>query len=278
MISEIQLNILFDKLDINKNDWILLRISDNFFIQNKIKITYFYELLKKRISDNGLIIVLSFSNRNNISRSKGIYSATKTKSYCGLLSNYLINMEGALRTTHPTNSVIAVGKEKTLISKFHNYNSFSYDFMKPLIDKNAKMLNIDCDPISPGFTSVHFNEKILKLYKKSILNGLYRCKVKLDSGAIIKFKRKDFGLCSGSQNRFYKHYINNNKFNSGKALNSYFTSIKAGDAFEIENKILKNNSNFHTCNDLNCENCNIYRWDRLYRIPFYFIKKHTQWG
>jgi hypothetical protein len=48
MISGIQLNILFDKLDINKNDWILLRISDNFFIQNKIKITYFYELLKKK--------------------------------------------------------------------------------------------------------------------------------------------------------------------------------------------------------------------------------------
>ena len=272
-MTKVEFDKLFDILNVYQNDWVLLRISDNFFINNGIRISSFYDNLKKRIGEKGLIVILSFSNKKNILRSNGVFDKNKTKSYCGLLSNYLISIEGYSRTNHPTNSVVAIGEEKKIIHLNHNFKSFSYDFMKPLINNNAKMINIDCDPISPGFTSVHYNEKILKLFKKSILNGMFRCNVKLNDGTVAKFKRRDFGLCSKSQNRFYKYYIANNKFKSGQILNSYFTTIKANDAFQIEKSILEEKPNFHTCKNLNCLSCNVYRLDRLYMIPIYYVNK-----
>jgi aminoglycoside 3-N-acetyltransferase len=144
------------------------------------------------VGKDGTIVGLSFTSGFFVKRNKNIVFDGNNKSNTGAFSNTMLKHPKSIRSTHPTNSYVAIGKNSEYILEGHNEKSGAYDPIRKVMSLNGKMLLIGCVNSSPGFTTTHLAEIDLGLHKKIIfptLNGAYYKK----NGKIKIFKRKDQG-------------------------------------------------------------------------------------
>ncbi len=176
------------------------------------------------------------------------------------------------RSTHPTNSYLAIGKNAQVLTENHNENSLSYDPMGTLIELKGKMLLLGCLQDSPGFTTVHYVQQKLGLTKRSILCNLLKVYFNKD-GKKTLFKRVDIGGCSAGFKRLYIDYLEQNILKSGKIGNASSLLIGAPEAYEIEYKRLQENNKYFMCENPLCTSCRMTWWFSLSSMPKFVVQK-----
>lgn len=225
------------------------------------------------IGEEGTIVGLSFTQSFNIlKKNKNIIFDGTNKSYTGAFANTMLSHPKAVRSSHPTNSYVAIGKNAKYILENHDENSGAYEPIRKIIELNGKMILIGCVESSPGFTTTHLAEVDLELHKRIIfptLNAVYYKK----NGAIKIFNRKDLGSCSSTFYKFYGYYVRNELLIQGYIGNAYSILIDAKKAYSLELEILKENPKITICNNPNCMLCRARRWDNLKDIPLFFLRK-----
>ena len=183
----------------------------------------------------------------------------------------MLNHSKALRSQHPTNSYVAIGKYAEYITKDHNEFSGAYEPIRKIIELNGKMLLIGCVSSSPGFTTTHLAEVDLGLHKRIILpslDGVYYKK----NNEIKIFKRKDVGSCSSTFYKFYSFYVKNELLFQGYVGNAYTVLADAKKIYRLDLEILKKNSKITICHNPRCMLCRARRWDNLIDMPIFIIR------
>lgn len=217
----------------------------------------------------GTIIGLAFTSSNFIRRSKLNIFDSNSKSITGAFANLMLSHPSSIRSTHPTNSFVAIGKYAKYITENHDENSGAFDPIRKLIELNAKMILIGCTDTSPGFTTTHLVEKDLGINKKIMLQGLST--VYFKKGDSLKlFRRYDIGCCSNAYYKLYGHYIQHEALHQGYVGNAYTILINAHNAYTIDKEILNSDSKYLLCDNKACLKCNL-RWDNLFSIPNFII-------
>ncbi|MGJ0302833.1 AAC(3) family N-acetyltransferase [Aliarcobacter cryaerophilus] len=264
-------NDLID-IGVKKGDTLLIRADLGSIgrIETKKREDY-VNIMLEAVGVEGTIIGLSFTDSFFIKKNKNIIFDGTNKSNTGAFSNAMLNHPKAIRSAHPTNSYVAIGKNAKYILENHDENSGAYEPIRKIVELNGKMMLIGCVESSPGFTTTHLAEVDLGLHKRIIfptLNGAYYKK----EDQIKLFKRKDLGSCSSTFYKFYGHYVKNELLQQGYVGNAYSILIDANEAFALDLKVLKANPKITLCDNPSCMMCRARRWDNLKDMPIFFIR------
>lgn len=261
-----------EKLGIGKGDTLLVRadLGDIGKLETKKREDYINFMLEA-VGEEGTIVGLSFTGSFFIKKNPNIVFDGTNKSYTGAFANTMLKHPKAIRSTHPTNSYVAIGKNAQYILEDHDETSGAYEPIRKIVELGGKMILIGCVESSPGFTTTHLAEVDLGLHKRIIfptLNGSYYKK----DNEIKLFKRKDIGSCSSTFYKFYGHYVRNELLIQGYVGNAYSILIDAKKAFELDFKILKDNPKITLCENPNCMLCRARRWDNLIDMPMFVVR------
>ena len=262
-----------ENIGVKKGDTLLIRADLGSIgkLETKKRVDYINFMLET-IGEDGTIVGLSFTSGFFIKKNKNIIFDGTNKSYTGAFANTMLKFSSAIRSAHPTNSYVAIGKNAKYILRNHDETSGAYEPIRKIIELNGKMILIGCVESSPGFTTTHLAEVDLDLHKRIIfptLNGVYYKK-----GEEVKlFKRTDLGSCSSTFYKFYGYYVKNELLQQGYVGNAYSVMIDAKKAFNLDKEVLSNNPKITLCNNSSCMLCRARRWDNLIDMPIFILTK-----
>ena len=224
------------------------------------------------VGEEGTIMGLAFTKSFFLLKIDKNYIYTEeTPAVTGGLAKAMLKSPKSVRSKHPTNSYVAIGKHAHDLLNSHDENSSSFLPIENLIRLSGKMILIGCVCESPGFTTVHLAQEKLGLSSKSILKGLVG--VHYQKGSQVKlFKRKDFGGCSAGFYKFYSHYVRSGKLQCGRVGEAYSVAINARDAFEIELELIRKNKKYPLCDDPMCFSCRGTWWYNKHDMIKYYIQ------
>jgi aminoglycoside N3'-acetyltransferase len=260
-------------IGINKGDTVLVRADLGSIgkLETKQREDYINFMLDV-VGAEGTIIGLSFTKGFFIKHQGTDIFDGSNKSYTGSFANTMLKHPLALRSKHPTNSYVAIGKNAKYIIDNHNEKSGAYEPIRKIMELNGKMILIGCVKNKPGFTTTHLAEVDLGLHKRIIFpklnGGLY-----ISDNKVKVFKRTDLGGCSSTFYKFYANYVKDELLNQGYIGNAYSVLINAKEAYSLEFYLLSNNPKFNICNDKTCTLCRTRRWDNLIDSPGFLLKK-----
>ena len=196
----------------------------------------------------------------------------KTAPNTGGFVKAMVTWPGSLRSRHPTNSFVAIGKLAGEIVDGHDENAYCFAPMEKLVEFGGKMILIGCIKNSPGFSTVHLAQEKLGLAKRSLLSGVQGTYFE-KNGKIVLFRKKDVPGCSMGFQRFYSDYLAEGQLRAGFVGKASSILIGAKQAFEIELKILNDNPKYALCDNPRCFVC---RGTRLYNLAdmlgFYLVQ------
>ncbi len=258
-LSKIFLYTYLKKLRIKKTDTIylgldlknfyipflnLLNKDPNLFDKNTLN-KIFYKNLKEYFLPNGTVIFQAFT-----------WSFIKKKTFhprfnspdIGSFEKYVFNKPGIARSSHPTNSIIAFGKNKNLVSKNHGLYSFGANSpFEKFKDLNLKFVNIGV-PLENSCTYLHHLEHI---------NGTNHRFNKLINGKVFvnnKYLRKNFYILVKYKNistavdrnekKFFDYLRKKNKLKSLKVNHVLFSVVSCEDVYNNGLSFLKDDSSY----------------------------------
>lgn len=277
MVSNIDKNLLIDgirQLGISEGDTILVRAALSAVGTMTNGPSTLIDAFLNVINVDGTLVSLSFTDRYFLTKpdpNKPFRSDTPT--YAGAFSATMLTYPEAKRSKHPTCSYVAIGKNAEWITANHGPKSPAYEPIRKIVDLTGKMALIGCVATSPGFTTTHLAEYDLGLLNRVIFPWLNTVYYEEDDGTIKLFRRKDLGLCSNSFYKFYSYYVNAGILRAGLIGNAYSISVPAKEAYSIEKQILLRNPKLNVCDNPFCIMCNTRRWDRVYKIPTYIVRR-----
>ncbi len=222
----------------------LLNKDLNFFDKNLLN-KIFYNNLKEYFLPNGTVIFQAFT-WSFIKKKK--FNQHLTPPDIGAIEKYIFNKPGVVRSSHPTNSVIAFGKHKNFISKSHGLHSFGanspFEKFKGI---NVKFVNIGI-PFEDSCTYVHHleqvngsNHRFNKLINgKVFINKKY---LKRSFYILVKYKNIDISV-DRDEKKFCDYLRKKNKLKSTKDKNLLFSVIDCKDVYNIGLNLLKNDSSY----------------------------------
>lgn len=197
----------------------------------------------------------------------------------GAITKYFLQHSRHVRSKHPTNSFVAIGKHAHEILKGHDETARPYDPVGKVIALNGKVLGLGTVAVSPDFMTSHYSQQQAGLTSRTILKWLTAVKYK--KGEVVSvYKVKEAGGCSRGYYKTYAHYVKAKKLKSAFFGNAYSIGMRAKDAYEIARELhLQNPRNF-TCDDPDCFSCrgtwfwNMREWPAFYfRNLFRLLKK-----
>ena len=180
----------------------------------------------------------------------------------------MVRHSEAVRSTHPTNSFVAIGRYAKLILSGHDEKSSAYAPVGKIIQMNGKMALVGTvnNTENPAFLTGHYYERELGLYRRSMLRFLGSVYY-MKGGKKLKYRRSDPGLCPRPASKLYAKYLMNEILLQGYIGNAYSILTNAVDAAKIDREYRQKYPRKLTiCRDLSCINC-AFRWDNFWRIP-----------
>lgn len=262
-----------------------IREGDNLFIiADLMKIGYINEsreatvkdwifILKDLVGKEGSIILPAYNSGFFRFKKKEIIFNNKTKSYCGSLTNALINHEDSFRSSHPMMSIVGFGKNIELLIKKHNYESLSYEYIKDFLElKNSKFLMLGTYNKTHFPQTFHYVQEKLGITKKNILKGFLQIYYYDHKNNLKLFTRKDFGGCSRGAYKLYDYFKNDNTIKVNKIGNSQSAIIDANQSYSIISKVLLENPKIYKCDNKDCIDCFGNPYTLGIKSVFYFLK------
>jgi aminoglycoside N3'-acetyltransferase len=246
-------------LGLSEGDRVLIRaslkkigeIEGNGNTPNKV-----IEAFLSAVGESGTIIALSFTKTFIFPKrhTDYVYSSS-TPAITGGLANAMIKWPGAVRSKHPSNSFVAIGRDAKYILSEHDENATCFSPIAKLLELNGKMVLVGCVKDSPGYSTVHFAQNRLNLSTKTILKNVYGVYYRKENGAMALFKKTDIPGCSEGFSKFYSHYVKEGYLKTGFVGDAYSALINVTDAYNIEYDLLKKNPKIALCDNQNCIFC-----------------------
>jgi aminoglycoside 3-N-acetyltransferase len=216
------------------------------------------DLLISLVGDEGTIVIPSYTKIfYRFKKQSDIIFKKIIESTSGNLSNHLLKHPRVLRSSHPTNSVLAIGKHANLILKNHDEYSTCYSPLSKVIELGGKNLMLGCfNDFSLAPMALHAAQEKLNYTSKNWRSGLLQTYYYDSKGEKKLFTRYDIGGCTAGAHKALGYHLRNGAINILKTGNSVSALIDTKKSFDIFLDLLKNNPEIIRCEDSTCHDCN----------------------
>lgn len=255
-------------------------LKTNFVRRNRRELQRIWlNILKEAVGPEGTIVVVSFTQSFlRFAKNPQIKFHRTATTTSGALSCAMLADQYVLRSTHPTNSILAWGKNASYMTKAHTPTEKSYSYVAQLIALDAKHLMLGTLDRKNAPVGFHYAQELLGETATTPGVGLLQTYYVDGDGATKLFTRWDGGGCSGAGYKLIGHHILNEAIQFGNvgdapsALINVQKSVKTClDALIVQRKHL-------ICDDEMCLSCR-GRWKTsgIYVLIFY-IKYTIRFG
>jgi len=223
------------------------------------------------IGEKGTLVCPAFTQTSKIGRPLPPVVHRHSPSNTGALAALLIKSDNAIRSLHPTHSMISIGNAASKYLKDHKAYRPCFSPLKSMMQDNAKMLLIGCLESSPGFSTVHLAQYELGLTKKHWLRFFYRASYLNNSGNKTAYVLPEAPGCSRGFGKFYKIYEKAGILQRGHIGKASSMLIDMESAYNIEKEILTKSPNYAHCDNLDCLSCRAFNGYNLLPTPLTLI-------
>jgi aminoglycoside 3-N-acetyltransferase len=277
IISKQSILIDLRNIGIEKGDIILINadlFKVGYFNKNKsITLNDWINIFSEAVGNEGSFITVAFTKSFFRFKNKNLIFTRFSSSTSGSLSNAMINNKLAIRSRHPTNSFIGIGRDVKELLQNHNEKSMSYEVIGKIIEKKGKFLLLGTVDKKNAPQAFHYVQENLGYTKYSPYKWLMKTYYEDLDGNKKSFTRKDFGGCSSGGYHLLGSLIIEDAIKFGYVGNAKSALMDAHESFEIIYKELKRNKSLILCGNKDCVNCyGNFFYNGLGAVIFY-IKK-----
>lgn len=234
------------------------------------------------VGEGGGILGLAFTRNYLLPRARESQAFTReTKATTGGFVNCMLSWPGAVRSRHPTNSWVAIGRAAADMLETHDARASCFEPIKYLVDRRGKMLLVGCVHDSPGFSTVHWAQHQLGLSKRNVVRGLFGAAY-TDEGALRTYRKQDTPGCSLGFWKVYGAYVDAGLLRTGNVGDAYSAALDADKALDVERALLQRDPRAVLCDRSDCFSCrgtlfyNVADWPRFYVRHFPLVVR-KQW-
>jgi aminoglycoside 3-N-acetyltransferase len=229
--------------------------------------TVLIEALLDVVGEDGTIFGLSHTEAGR--RQVAPTFTSETPAITGGFVSAMLGWHGAIRSSHPTNSMVGIGRDAVSLLEGHDETSTCFAPMRRLIVADAKMVLIGCIDSSPGFSTVHLVYEELGLATKSVVGGLDGAYYER-GGERRWFSKRDVPGCSMGFGHLYPLYRERGVVSSAHVGDAASLLVGCRDAYAIERAAIEDDPKISLCDDPDCLSC---RGTKLFNLsdmfPFY---------
>lgn len=215
------------------------------------------ESLMEAVGVDGTIIAAAYTKSfSRFSKNHSLVFTSKCRCTSGALPSAMLKHIDSHRSTHPTNSVVAIGKYSRQICEAHTELSKSYDSIKAILDLNGKHLMIGTLDGKNAPLGFHYAQQevgeTLTCPGVGLRQAFY---INEKTNEKKLFTRWDIGGCSGAGYKTIGHHILKNAISFGKIGNALSALIDARKSVEVCKELLIKNRKSMICDDNTCLFC-----------------------
>lgn len=278
-ISKIKIIDDLIKLGIKKGDILYISadlLKVGYFDKNIDKfLNDWVEIFLSVVGDKGTLIVPSHTESFlKYKKNKKIIFKESSPTNSGSLSRAFLRYKDRIRSKHPTNSYVSLGKYSNEILKDHNEHSLSYTHFKKIIDLNGRGLLLG-NVNKNGFFPYHYVQEKLNITKKFFLSGKYQSYYYDKQNKVRLFTRNDYGGCDKSNYNFIEDFKNIGALNIGKVGNTTAILYDSKKIYDFFYESFKNQDQKLSCNRKSCFTCFQLFKKRKIDIIFFLFKNLT---
>lgn len=231
------------------------------------------ESLLEVLGPDGTILGLAFTPAYPSWRRNPDYVWTPgVPSATGGLAAAMVGWPGSVRSRHPTNGFVAIGKHAEEILADHDHTTPCFHPMNKLLERNGKMILIGCVESSPGFSTIHLAQEHLGLSTQTIRPGLFGTYFEHE-GKVEWFARLDEPGCSMGFSKFYADYVREGLLRTTTIGQAYSIGIDAKAAYALERAKLEKDATAALCDRPECFGCRgIWNYNKK-DWPVYWAKE-----
>ena len=232
-------------------------------------------LLLDALGGEGTLIGLAFTPSYTKAKAAAHVFTSSTPTTTGAFANLMLKHPDALRSRHPTNSFVAIGKNAAAVLAEHGPSAGAYEPVRAVMNLGGKLALIGCAESNPGFTTTHLAEIDLGYHKRAILPQLKGAYYK-EAGKTQFFRRRDPGGCSVTFSKLYPYYRKAGILNEANVGAARSLLVDARSAYEIDRRVLATDPRFNLCDNPDCGRCRLRRWDNLQDAPAFLLKRFAR--
>lgn len=174
----------------------------------------------------------------------------------GAFSTLMLQHPRSVRSVHPTNSYVSVGKYANELLKNHNQNSSSFEPLRAVMELGGKCIIVGCIDSNPGHTTTHLAQYDLGFATQNNLRGLVGANY-WENGVIKTFLRKDFGGHAIGARKIYSYYLDAGILMTGFVGSATALWSPAKEAYDLDMQIIRADKKFLLCNSPACLSCRV---------------------
>lgn len=246
--------IITEKLNIKSGDTVFIhssidKLNIDFPVYNVLNI------LLEVVGDEGTLLFPSwhYSGRAEeyLKKSFNVFNVKKSPSYLGLLTEIARRHKKTERSLHPTNSIVAIGKNAKILLEDHHKDIYPQGIKSPfykMISHKAKIIGLGEKVVSLSF--VHCVEDVMKgnFPYSSLTDKVYDAKVMDYNGntLLIKTKAAHESIKHRNIPKFFDDNIPSNICERFRYHGVNYFSCDAYKLFEIMKSLAEKNITIYT--------------------------------
>ncbi len=223
------------------------------------------------VGDEGTIVMAAYTKSFlKFKKNNNIVFDTRTKTISGARAQAFLNDDRAVRSTHPTNSYVGLGKHATEILNAHTPHSESYSVMGEINKRDGKYLMIGTLDSENCPITMHYAQELLGHTLQHPQKNLFQSYYKSTEGSVKFFTRRDYGGCAKGGYKLYDDLKKQNAVTFGNIGCAESALMLGTTSTEIIKAALKKNRKIILCANKNCVSCyGNFANNGLGIIPFY---------
>jgi aminoglycoside 3-N-acetyltransferase len=231
------------------------------------------DLLIQAVGAQGTIIVAAYTPVFfRFKKNAHVVFSPQAPSSAGALSNALLCDERSIRSRHPTNSCVAIGRYAEEIMRGHDQNTPAYSVLGQIVQRGGKHLMLGTLDRKNAPLSLHYAQELLGITKTEPTVGMFQSYYLDEAGQQKLFTSWDVGGCSRGGYKMFGHLIIEDAISIGRVGNCQAALIDTKKSTTIAYDALASNRSAFICDNLSCVSCR-GRWSVSgLKTPVFYFK------
>jgi aminoglycoside 3-N-acetyltransferase len=251
----------------------LLRVG--FFVKNRSEtMQALVDLLRQAVGEQGTIVAAAYTPVFfRFKKDPRVLFSPDAPTTAGALPTALLSDPRSVRSRHPSNSCVAIGKEAMDILQAHDENSMCYSVLGQIVRRGGKHLMLGTIDRKNAPLGLHYAQELLGITKTEPTVGMFQSYYLDATDQRRLFTKWDVGGCSRGGYKMLGHLLLENAMTLGRVGNAPTALIDAEKSTSIAKIALSADRRAFICDDPWCLSCK-GRWSvsGLSTPAFYFKK------
>ena len=214
------------------------------------------DLLSQAVGEQGTIIVAAYTPVFfRFKKDARVVFTPHSATTAGALSNALLRDERSVRSCHPTNSCVGIGRDAKEILKGHDQNSLCYSVLGEVVKRGGKHLMLGTVDRMNAPLGLHYAQELLGITKTEPTVGMFQSYYLDESGQQKLFTKWNVGGCSRGGFKLFGHLLVDDAISLGRVGQSQAALIDAKKSTTIAHNALAADRSAFVCENLTCVSC-----------------------